>query len=375
MAEPIPARLPVLRPRLPTAERLLPYLQRMDAARTYSNYGPLVVELERRLARHFALAEGTAVTASSGLAALIGATLALAGRASAKRPLAVVPGYTFVGTGVAVEQCGYAPLVVDVDPQTWQLDADRLRAHPRLAEVGLVMPVAPYGRPVPQAPWRSFRDDTGIPVVIDGAAAFDPIAAAPREFLGDVPVALSFHATKAYATGEGGAVLGGSPGFEVRATRALNFGFYADRNSRGPSINGKMSEYHAAVGLAEFDGWDEKLAAMRAVAANYRAALSAHGLAERFHGAPDVGANYVLFDAGDAAGAARVQREFTAAHIDFRWWYGDGLHRQEHFQAVPRDELPVTEAVAARVLGLPFAPDLADADVQRVVAALARASA
>ena len=59
-----------------------------------------------------------------------------------------------------------------------------------LRRIGLVVPVAPFGRPVAQAPWVEFRDRTGIPVVIDGAASFEGVEAAPDEFLGDVPVAL-----------------------------------------------------------------------------------------------------------------------------------------------------------------------------------------
>src|SRR6266478_4083507 len=88
--------IPVLRPRLPPAERLLPYLGRIDATRVYSNHGPLVSDLERRLAD-----------------------------------------------------------------------------HPERDRIGLVVPVAPFGRPVPQHPWQTFRQQSGIPVVIDGAASFE----------------------------------------------------------------------------------------------------------------------------------------------------------------------------------------------------------
>jgi dTDP-4-amino-4,6-dideoxygalactose transaminase len=305
---------------------------------------------------------------AKALAAIIGAILATAGRATTARPLAALPAYTFVGSAVAVEQCGYVPLLVDVDPHTWQLDAAAIAAHPRRDEIGLVLPVAPYGLPVVQAPWLDLRAATGIGVVIDAAAAFDTMEHGAGA--GPLPVALSFHATKAYATGEGGAVFCHDRAQAVAVTRALNFGFYADRNSRGPSSNGKMSEYHAAVGHAELDGWAGKRAEMHAVASAYRERLAAAGLAERFHGAPRIGSNYALFDAG--SDAARIERALDAADIGWRRWYGDGLHRQEHFTGAPRDALPVTESVATRLLGIPTAPDLTPAHVDRVVAALLR---
>src|SRR5579859_6230368 len=94
--------VPVMRPLLPSADRLLPYLRRIDETRLYSNHGPLVLELERRLARHLQLDAGVA-SANSGTSALIGAILAQVGFATKTRPLALMPAFTFVATALAAE--------------------------------------------------------------------------------------------------------------------------------------------------------------------------------------------------------------------------------------------------------------------------------
>ena len=201
-----PRSIPVQRPLLPQADRLLPYLRRIDATRTYSNWGPLADELERRLEAHFGLPEHGVVSAASGTAALVGAVLGIAGRGGLERPLALIPAYTFVATALAVEQCGYRPYLVDVDPRTWQLDQFGCSTRSGLDRVGLVVPVAPFGRPVPQESWLAFRRQTGIPVAIDGGASFEGASDEPRRFLGEIPTAFSFHATKSFATGEGGCV-------------------------------------------------------------------------------------------------------------------------------------------------------------------------
>ena len=371
VAPPAMPAVPVMRPRLPTADRLLPYLRRIDDARTYSNFGPLASELEQRLAGLFGLAPGTVTTASSGMAAIVGAILGGHGRAST-RPLALLPAYTFVATAVAVEQCGYQPVLADIDPETWQLTPDAVAAHPGIERIGLVVPVAPLGRPVDQAPWRAFRERTGIPVVIDGAAAFEALSDDPARYLGDIPVALSFHATKSFGVGEGGAVAGADPDMAVNIARALNFGFHAARDSRSPSTNGKMSEYHAAVGLAELDGWNEKRRLMRSVAARYRAAFAAGGLESRLRVAPTIGSSYAVFVADHAAQAGAVCRALSAGGIDFRLWYGLGLHRQTYFSGLPHAGLAVTDDLAPRLIGLPVAPDLTDAVMARVADAVAR---
>jgi dTDP-4-amino-4,6-dideoxygalactose transaminase len=66
-----------------------------------------------------------------------------------------------------------------------------------------------------------------------------------------------------------------------------------------------------------------------------------------------------------------VQRSLRQAGIDFRLWYGEGLHRQTYFANMLRDALRVTDSIAPCLLGLPMAPDLGDATVARVVGVLA----
>lgn len=365
-----PDVVPVLRPRLPRLERLQRYVRRIDESRIYSNFGPLSVELERRLSNRLGLPEGGLACAASGTAALAGAILAVAGRASEARPLALLPAFTFVATASGAEQCGYRAFLADIDPETWMLNPDRLLSHPELHRVGLIVPVAPFGRPVPQEPWRIFREKTGIPVVIDGAASLDCVVDAPDRFLGDIPVALSFHATKSFSTAEGGAVASTKIELTKLVSQALNFGFCETRDCAMPSTNGKMSEYHAAVGLAELDEWTEKLSSLHAVSNRYRSLLSPSNLAERLFAAPAISAAYVLFLCRDPGQCLGIRKALESRGVDFRLWYGAGLQHQTYFSSFERDELPITESVAPRLIGLPVAPDLSESAIRRVVTAL-----
>jgi dTDP-4-amino-4,6-dideoxygalactose transaminase len=362
--------VPVMTPRLPTAEQLLPYLQRIDASRIYTNFGPLVLELESRLCELLELPRDCLVTASSGTAALVGAIMASTGRANARRPLALMPGYTFVATAVAAEQCGFRPYLCDIDLNTWMLDPEQLIAHPALDQVGVVIPVSAYGIGVPQTPWLAFQERTGIPVVIDGAASFEAVCSDPYKFVGDVPVVMSFHATKGFATGEGGAVVCTDIDLVNRVARALNFGFQASRESLSPSINGKLSEYHAAIGLAELDGWHAKRLAFANVAATYRQAFGISGLNRRLVVSPDICSSYALFCCSHPEQAEEVQRVLQREAIDFRLWYGSGLHRHGYFAGSPRGRLTVTDYLAPCVIGLPMAPDLGFDVIHRVASAV-----
>jgi dTDP-4-amino-4,6-dideoxygalactose transaminase len=364
--------VPAARPRLPTADRLLPYLRRIDDSRTYSNWGPLCSELETRLAQRLSLPSGGLTVAASGTSALTGAVLASAGRASADRPFAIVPAFTFPATASAVECCGYVPYLVDVDADTWLLDPQRVLRHAALDRVGVVVPVATFGRPPPETAWRTFRDATQIPVVIDGAASFDRFVDAERAELGEIPVAMSFHATKSFSAGEGGAVASSDIELVARTAQALNLGFRGTRESCLPGINGKLNEYQAAVGLAELDAWTEKHAALRVLADRYRSLLSERGQVSRIVATPDIGATYVLFACSGEAEAAAVRTRLTASGVGHRLWYERGLQHHSAFAEAPRDDLPVTERLAPLLVGIPVAPDLSEASIVSVVDALIR---
>ena len=180
-----------------------------------------------------------------------------------------MPSYTFAATALAAESCGYKPYFLDVEAENWMISPQVLLDHPALADAGIVIPVAAYGRPVAQGPWRRFREATNIPVVIDAAAGFEAIVDNPSGLTGKVPVVVSFQATKTLSTGEGGAVIWNDDDGLMAVARAINFGFYGTRESKSPSFNGKMSEFHAAVGHASLDAWSETRAAWQSTCAAY----------------------------------------------------------------------------------------------------------
>ena len=158
------------------------------------------------------------------------------------------------------------------------------------------------------------------------------------------------------------------------AGRALNFGFFGSRESIGPSINGKLSEYHAAVGLADLDGWPEKRQGFIAAAEAYRAEAKAARLGQRII-AETANANpYALFLADDAAFARRAEAALQAGVADTRKWYGTGLHQQPEFATCPRGALDVTDDIAPRLIGLPLSCDLTRGEIRRIVTTIAAAT-
>jgi dTDP-4-amino-4,6-dideoxygalactose transaminase len=363
------ARIPIYQPKLPCVEKLVPYLREIDKNRWYSNRGMFVQAMERRIAAMLGTGCRVIVT-SSGWAALKAAILAAAGPATPQRPLALMPSYTFAATAAAAETCGYKPYFLDVDEENWMISPQMLIDHPALSSAGVVIPVAAYGRGVVQGAWRQFREATEVPVVIDAAAAFEGIVDDPSGLTGDVPVAVSFQATKPLSTGEGGAVIWNDAAGPMAVARAINFGFLGTRESKSPSFNGKMSEFHAAVGLASLDAWDETLVAQQTTCAIYSGWAEMAGLTDRLILHPAIASCYALFRASSEAEALAVTQALAERGIEHRYWYGHGLHTHQYFAAAPRDPLPQTARIAPRLVGLPTAIDLPHEAMKRIVAAI-----
>lgn len=351
--------IPILQPKLPSAERLVPYLRKIDSSRIYSNYGPLAVSFEDRLAAHFDLPQGTVTTVAN---ATLGLTLGLAAQGARPGTLCAMPAWTFIASAHAATLAGLTPYFVDVDPSTWTIDPDEIAdLLPRAPGViGAVMPVLPFGRPIDVAAWDRFRSRTGLPVVIDAAAGFDAVTASAT------PAVVSLHATKVLGVGEGGFIMSTDTSI-IREIRArANFGFRGTREAATAAVNAKLSEYHAAVGHAALDEWTETRAEWMALAQIYRRTITESNrlrFQEGF-GHTWITATCVLSLADSAA--TRMEQALAAAGIDTRRWWGEGAHAHPATSAFPRGPLPTAEALARSTIAVPFFRDLQAADVQRV---------
>lgn len=118
------AGVPVLRPLLPGAEAVLPYLRRIDESRWYSNDGPLLREFESRLAAHFGVADNEVAVVANGTQGL---ALALRASGAGAGGLCLVPAWSFPATAHAVINAGLIPYFVDVDHASWSLTPDIAR--------------------------------------------------------------------------------------------------------------------------------------------------------------------------------------------------------------------------------------------------------
>jgi dTDP-4-amino-4,6-dideoxygalactose transaminase len=355
--------IPIMRPKLPSWERLAPYMTQIDASRVYSNFGPLVLSLEERLAARFGLASSQITTLAN---ATLGLTLALAAQGAQPGTLCVMPAWTFIASAHAATMAGLIPYFVDVDKETWALNPEVVASvmSEAPAAVGAIMPVAPFGRPIDIGSWDRFRSRTGLPVVVDAAAGFDAMSP------GSVPAVVSMHATKIHGAGEGGFVASTDSEVINDIRTRSNFGFRGSRDSAMHSANAKLSEYHAAVALAGLDEWSTARDEWMAVASAYRDELSELNQVWTQDG---MGHSWIattcVLEMTERA-TPRIEQELASAAIDTRRWWGSGAHTHPVTARYPRASLDVTEGLARSTIAVPFYRDMRRSEVQAVAGAV-----
>ncbi len=363
MSEPIPLATPDLRGR--EAE----YLARCVADNWVSSAGPFVDEFEARVA---ALAgRGHGVATASGTAAL---QLALLGLGLGPGDLVAVPDWTFAATANAVIHAGGTPLLVDVSPETWTLDpallAEALEHH--AGHIKAVVPVHTLGHPADMDAILAHCAEAGVAAVEDAAGA---IGAAykgrPAGAFGHAAI-FSFNANKTVTAGGGGMIVSDD---EALARRARHLSTQArvgeDYVHDAAGFNFRMTNLNAALGLAQLERLDEMVAAKRAIAARYDAAL-----ADRDDLAPMPRASWAehgcwlySLTAATADEAGRLIDQLSGHGIEARRFW-TALSAQAPYAGAPQRLAGVSRDLSGRVVSLPSSSWLAEADQGRVIAAL-----
>ncbi len=366
--DPLREPIKVLVPDMPTADEIAPYLAEIDESRWYTNFGQCEQRLRAALSKQLDGAE--IVTFSNATAALECALVSLGLRRGSR---VLCPAFTFPATATAIVRAGLIPVWADVDPGTWcltpQIAVEAWNRHPFDA----VVPVCAFGAALDLVAWAAFEVRAGAPAIIDAAAAFGN-QSAPH---GMPPTCFSMHATKSLGAGEGGFILTFNSDWAEVLRAISNFGFALDRTAsdRG-GTNAKLSEYHAAVGLASLARWPQIAERRIALARMYRAGLwQCVPQDPVLQVRPDLDIRTTfetLLPAGTDVDA--IAAALTADGIETRRWYYPPLYKHPAFAHFgPEPDLPATREISSRLLGLPFHTGLTEEDIERVCVTLARA--
>jgi dTDP-4-amino-4,6-dideoxygalactose transaminase len=330
--------------------------------------GPEVEALEAECATAFGAREAVAV--ANGTEAL---QLALTARGVGPGDEVITSSLSAAFTALAIVSSGARPVFADVDPVTLNVDPEAVRRAVGPRTKALV-PVHLYGHPADMDPLLDLAGENDLAVVEDSCQAHGALYRGhPVGTLGGPSGlgALSFYPTKNLgALGDGGAVLTADPELAARL-RQLRNGGQADRyRHEALGINSRLDELQAAilrVGLRHLPAWTER---RRAIANRYREALADAGLGlPREQPWAHAVCHLFVVRHPRRDELARLLRERGVGTLIH---YPIPLHLQPAFASLGgrAGDHPICEAACREILSLPLYPELTDAQVEAVVAAV-----
>ena len=344
----------VTKPYLPPKEEYLAYVDRIYESGQLTNAGPLVCELERVLADYLGAEHFQYVT--NGTIAL---QLALKALDIEDGEVITTP-FSYVATTSSIlwERC--KPVFVDIEPDNFTIDVSKIEKA-ITPDTRAIMPVHVFGYPCDVDGIQKIADKYGLKVIYDAAHAFGSVYKGKSLVsYGDIST-LSFHATKLFHTVEGGACIVKDKDVSAKLELIKRFGHNADEHFT-LGINGKQSEFHAGMGLANFAHIGEIKTKRKAITELYDSLLG--GKLQRPANKNGLEYNYayypVLFESEEQL--LRVFEKLNSEGVYPRRYFYPSLNNLPYLKEYT--PCPVSEQISSRIACLPLFVDLSGEDVE-----------
>jgi dTDP-4-amino-4,6-dideoxygalactose transaminase len=342
---------------LPDREEYLKYVHEIWDSGYITNNGPLLRKLENQLKEYLNIpylyfcGNGTIV-------------LQIAIKALELKGEIITTPFSYCATSNAILWENCTPVFVDIDATTFNIDPALIEASITPA-TSAILATHVYGNPCDVEAIEEIAKKHNLKVIYDAAHAFG-VTYKGKSLLsyGDLSTC-SFHATKVFHTIEGGALISNHPELDRKLHLLRAFGHQGDEHYEFAGINGKNSEFHAAMGLVNLPQVPAIIDARREVFAAYDSLLNWDILFKPTLN-PDIEYNYAYYPVVFPSEAVmfKVMEALKVEEIIPRRYFYPSLNT---LSFMPRQiACPVSEDIAARVLSLPLYVGLPYEDIERI---------
>ncbi len=343
----------VTKPFLPPLEKYQEYVGGIWERNWITNHGPLVTALEQKL-REYLGVEHLLFLANGTVA------LQIAIKAFELKGEIITTPFSYVATTSSIVWEGCKPVFVDIDPETLNIDASKIEAN-ITPNTSAILATHVYGNPCDIDTIQAIAEKYKLKVIYDAAHCFGTTYKGRSVYTyGDISTA-SFHATKLFHTGEGGAVFTNDSEVLKKLALLRNFGHLSPVDFGLAGINGKNSELHAAMGLSVFPYIDSILEKRKELSECYNNRLDRLNLT-KIKIQEGAGFNYayypVIFESEESL--LKADLLLKEHNIVPRRYFYPSLNTLVY---VEHKAMPVSEAVCKRVLCLPLYHDLSINDI------------
>jgi len=322
----------------------------------HTNNGLLLKSLEQELIKRFN--HPYVVVVSSGTIAL---QMAVEMLCPPDTDVITTP-YTYIATSSSIKWQKRNPIYVDIDKNTWNIDTSLIEEKVG-SNTSAILATHLYGNPCDTKSIAKIAHNRSLKVIYDASHCFDTYQNNKSIYLkGDISTA-SFHATKVFHTVEGGALFLKTEELYERAIRIRNFGHNGLYQFSGVGINGKMSEYHAAMGLSLLPMMSEVREKRKSLHDRYKANLKDCSKISYQQILPSTDHNFSYFpilcrdfDVDELISYLRINR------IEAKKYFYPTLNKVY----ITTDFCPVAERLSDKILCVPCYFDLSESAVDYV---------
>ncbi|WEK69120.1 MAG: DegT/DnrJ/EryC1/StrS family aminotransferase [Candidatus Chryseobacterium colombiense] len=349
--------IPITQPFLPPQEEYEKYLDGIWKRNWLTNMGPLASQLEMELKDHLKLKHLLFVTNGTVAIQMAIKALEISGEV-------ITTPFSFVATTSSLVWEGCTPVFVDIDAKTLCIDANKIE-EAITDKTSAILATHVYGNPCDVLQIEAIAKKHNLKVIYDAAHAFGVEINGKSIFeYGDISTC-SLHATKLYHTIEGGLVITKVPELLKKLAFIRNFGISGFDSFSELGLNGKNSEFHAAMGLVNLKYIPKIHEKRKALAALYDQKLKGlkHVKPLRHNQANDTHCYYpIVLESEDLL--LKLKQEMDKHEIFTRRYFYPSLASSLPY--LPKMELPITEDISKRVLCLPFYYDLTFEEVEHI---------
>ena len=353
----------VTKPFLPPKEAYDFYLNQIWDRVWLTNNGPLVNELELKLKTFLNL---------DHLLFLGNGTIAIqmAIKALNLRGEVITTPFSYVATTSSLVWENCKPVFVDIDPCDLNIDVKKIKAA-ITDNTTAILATHVYGNPCRIDKIQALADKHGLKIIYDAAHCFGTTYKGYSVLeCGDIST-ISFHATKLFHTTEGGAVVSKDPETIMKLSKLRNFGHDGPSKFYSVGINGKNSEFHAAMGLANIPFIGEIMERRKEQYLMYQSKLKNLN-AQFIRLNKDAGFNYaycpIIFE--DEKALLSAVQLLNDNYIYPRRYFYPSLNKLGYLEST--SECPVSESISPRVLALPMYHELKESSIDMICRILLR---
>lgn len=334
----------VTKPYLPPKDEYFKLLDRIWENNWLTNNGPMVLELESNL-KTYLKTENLLYTTNGTIALQIAIkALNLSGEI-------ITTPFSYVATTSSVVWEGCKPVFVDIEKDTYNIDHDIIE-EAITKKTSAILATHVFGNPCEVEEIEKIAKKHDLKVIYDAAHCFG-VKYKGKSILsyGDISC-ISFHATKLFHTVEGGAVCTDSYELNYRLSKLRNFGHHGEAVFDGIGINGKNTEFHAAMGLANFQYIDDILKKRKEQYLYYKSKLERTEIVfQRISDKTDYNYTYFPVVFKDEKQLLKVRKALEDQKIYPRRYFYPSLSDLDY---VDKFDTQISDNIASRILCLPI---------------------